>query len=121
MKRAEVSLAFQLDNGVRLKVQGHARCIFSSSRIDAKIIGIDWDTIYTGLWLDIPLSSTSLGFIRPLIEACLDDEDAESHLDEQIAELVTILGSPGSAEKIKKAFLLVREKVLAKNNSTEEV
>lgn len=120
MKRPEVKLVFQLDNGVRLALSGHARCILSSNRVDARIIGIDWDTIFTNLFLDIPFGSTSLGYIRPLIDVCLDDED-ESHLDEQIAELVTILGSPGSAEKIKKAFLLVREKVLAKRNLTEEV
>jgi hypothetical protein len=107
-----VDMRFQLDNGVKLLMHGYARCIRSSNRIDARIISIDWKTIYTSLSLDIPQES-SLQHVQ-LIHACLDDDDAESYLDEQVQELAAVLGSPGSAEKIKQAFLTAREKVLTK-------
>ena len=112
IKRAEVSHPFTLPNGVLLRVDAHARPIKNSDRINAKVIGIDWETITTTLHLNAP------GQFHHLLSACLDDEDASHRLDEDALLVAHALGSTEYAEPIKNAVFHARAKVLALRGET---
>ena len=114
IEQPEATVHFTLANGVKLRVDAHARLIRNSDRVDAKIIGIDWETITTNLCLDIQSNGSIPGYIE-LLSACLDDHDSLSYLDEESALVAVALGSIDYAETIKNAIFHARGKVLALN------
>ena len=108
IERPEATVYFHLNNGVKLRVDAHARLIRYGHRIGAKIIGIDWETITTKVCLDIP------GYTE-LLTACLDDHDALNHLEDKANDVAIALGSASYAETIKNAIFQARGKVLSLN------
>ena len=110
IERPEATVRFTLANGVKLRVDAHARLIRNSDRIDAKIIGIDWNDITTNVCLD------STAYVE-LLTACLDDEDALSHFEEKawsVAEAINPTDYSSSViETIKNAMFQARANVLA--------
>lgn len=114
IERPEATVHFTLANGVKLRIDAHARLIRNSDRIDAKIIGIDWETITTNLCLDAEPNGSIPCYIE-LLSACLDDHDALTYLDEEAALVAVALGSIDYAETIKNAIFHARGKVMALN------
>lgn len=106
IKRPESTVRFELSNGVKIRVDAYARLIRNSDRIDAKIIGIDWDTITTNVCLDLP------GNVE-LLTACLDDHDALYYMEQDAMFVAVALGSEYHAETIKNAVYQARANVLA--------
>ena len=98
----------KLPNGIALRAEAHARMIKSSQRIDAKSIGIDWDTVYASIELD------SDELFGPLIVKHIDmqDQDAEYYLDKVLPSVATALGSIDYAQTMKDAMFLAVSKVL---------
>lgn len=99
---------FRLPNGIALRARAHARMIKSSSRVDAKNIGIDWNTVYASIELD------SDELFGPLIVEHIDmqEEDAEYYLGKVLPGVATALGSIDYAQAMRDAMLLAVSRVL---------
>lgn len=101
-----VSVPFKLPNGVSLKATAHARMIKSSHRVDAKPIGIDWDTIYVGISLD------DGKYGRMLVDSIdMCSEDAEDYMNENLVRISSALGSAEHFHTMQNAVFLALHNV----------
>lgn len=101
------TVQFKLPNGIALKAKAYARMIKSSSRVDAKNIGIDWGTIYAYIQLDSEEHGPTI--VR---EIDMQEEDAEYYLDKVLPSVATALGSIDYAQTLEDAMFLAVSKVL---------
>lgn len=101
-----VSIPFKLSNGVSLKATAHVRMIKNSHRVDAKTIGIDWNTVYVGISLDS-------GEYGPRIVDYMDicAEDAEYYLNEKLVSVSAAFGSAEHFHAMQNAVFLALHNV----------
>lgn len=106
LEQPVVSIPFKLSNGVSLKATAYARMIKSSHRVDAKSIGIDWNTVCVGISLDDGEYGRRL---VDYIDMC--SEDAEDHMNEKLIRVSSALGSAEHFHTMQNAVFLALHNV----------
>jgi hypothetical protein len=103
MKTPTATRRHTAPNGVRLLIESHPRELRSSSRIDSRITGHDFGTIYTTVFLDIPGDAHALtGSI------CLDYKDEDHWAERDLRAKLPALGARDSFDAIWSGILETR-------------